>query len=118
MKPYHYAGPVIYDPFANHSAPRSANMSDRIMAAVCEVTEVSESQIAGLSRLKQVVSARKMVVAFNYALTDLTYSECGQLVNRDHATAIFSRRQLLNHIATEDHSVEMAYRVWQKLSQQ
>ena len=63
---------------------------------------LSWEQIVGPVRLRPLVDARKMV---SYFLRDQgwTYKAIGQVMNRDHATAVHHVRSLFWLMETEDH---------------
>ena len=63
---------------------------------------LSWEQIVSPVRLRPLVDARKMV---SYFLRDQgwTYKAIGQVMNRDHATAVHHVRSLFWLIETEDH---------------
>jgi chromosomal replication initiation ATPase DnaA len=69
---------------------------ERIYRVVCAVCWCTEKEVRSKSRKRLHVIARKLIV---YLLPDLTESDVGELINRDHATVNYYKRTKADNLA-------------------
>jgi len=79
INPYLYPGLDI--------SPSEASIATIVMA-VKEVTEISWEELISKSRVMDVKDARHLLIYFLRKKTRLTWSKIGDVLNKNHATAI------------------------------
>lgn len=67
-----------------------------ILACVCEHFQITERQIFGRSRKHRVVEARQVYCYLSRRKTLYSLNEIGDLIDRDHATVLYSITQVEN----------------------
>ena len=63
---------------------------EEVQSAVCKKYSVKPIEITSLSRKKNVVSARQIIVYLLQKYTDLSTTQIGTCIGRDHSTVIHS----------------------------
>ena len=75
----------------------------KILESVCFVFDISQQDLKGKSRKRQIVDARKMFAGITLKMVDkITLSELGALIGRDHTMVIFYRNKHEDLISTSD----------------
>lgn len=80
----------------------------RILTAVADSLEVSNAELVGTSRRKEIVFARQVAMYLCRTRLGLSYSELGRIFGgRDHATVIHSVRKIetLQQVDTNTHNL-------------
>ncbi len=79
-----------------------------LMGNVCRACEVSEANLLSRSRRREVVIARQMI-CYELRRRGYTYSAIGEVVGRDHATAIYSEKKFREMLVFHDRLAIDAY---------
>ena len=89
---------------------------DLIFQAVEEETGVNLDMIKSCNRKREIVTSRKIAATLLYTLTGFTLETVGTMINRDHASVLYYRKTLLGHIDTEAATVELVWRIVERLN--
>ena len=89
---------------------------DLIFQAVEEETGVTLDMIRSDNRKRQLVTARQIAATLIYTLTGCNLEQVGAMINRDHSSLVYARKTLLGHIDTEDATVELVWRIVERLN--
>jgi chromosomal replication initiation ATPase DnaA len=73
-----------------------------IMRTICEYFEVSEESIKGKSRLNPFKWPRHFYVYFCRRFTGLSFKQIGEILDRDHTTAMHSCQVIKDILDTDD----------------
>ena len=74
-------------------------IEDRILQIVSSYMDISISEMKGRTRMRKAVEARQAFFYIYYNLIPITYRELGYILNRDHATVIYSIKTVENIIS-------------------
>ncbi len=67
---------------------------DKIFSAVFKKYSVTKDDIKGKKRVKNVVWARQVAIYLIREITELSFPDIGEIVDKDHATVIYSNNQI------------------------
>lgn len=67
-----------------------------IVSAIVKVTGIEFNRIQSPKRQREIVNARQLFCYFTRKRTELSFSEIGDIINRDHATVIHSVKEIKN----------------------
>lgn len=73
-----------------------------ICKKVCTYFNVSEEELKGRCRLREVVAARHMFFFITSFITEMTLVQIGDFFNRDHTTVIHAREKMISFIQLGD----------------
>ena len=72
--------------------------SFEILQTIADACRVSVEDIKGRSRLRNIARARHLVAYFLREINDLSYPAIGEIMGRDHTTAIHSHEKMRDEI--------------------
>jgi chromosomal replication initiation ATPase DnaA len=107
---YRYEGPTIYQVRQANNLP--IDMTGRILEAVERHTGISYGAMKSRNNRHSISNARHMAIAYIYIYSRMSYDEIGQLFNRDHSTAIHSRKQARNLIEVDRAFTETMFAIY------
>jgi chromosomal replication initiator protein len=89
----------LFKRFSTHYKPKNYN---QIITIVCEVTGITELQIKGKSKKREIVEARQIaMVLIRLYNPKMIYKQIGKLFsNRDHSTVMYSLKTVEDLIKT------------------
>ncbi len=71
--------------------------NQKTLAAVCGALKISISQVKSSSRIGSIVSLKRSVAMYYLRMNcNLSYTEIGKMVNRDHTTVMSANRKINN----------------------
>ena len=73
-----------------------------VISQVCKFYSVDEPTLRGTQRNRGTVEARQVAVYLMRKLTNLSSPEIGEVLNRDHATILYSVKQVEQKLAKND----------------
>jgi len=73
-----------------------------VISQVCKFYSVDEATLRGTQRNRGTVEARQVAVYLMRKLTNLSSPEIGEVLNRDHATILYSVKQVEQKLAKND----------------
>lgn len=74
---------------------------DLILDEVSAFTGVEREKIIGISKAKDIVMARQILIYVLTEMTDLSLPSIGRFIGRDHTTAIYGRDKIAEKIKTD-----------------
>ena len=74
---------------------------DKIFSAVFKKYDVSKEDIKGKKRIKAITWARQVTIYLIREITELSFPDIGEIVDRDHATVIYSHNLVTKKIASD-----------------
>ncbi len=87
--------------------------NQKTLAVACGALKMSISQVASSSRVGSVVSLKRSVVMYYMRMNyNLSYTEIGKMVNRDHTTVISANRKInniLKNTLSTDYDTVLSY---------
>ena len=78
-----------------------ATTVDKIFAAVYKKYDVSKEEIKGKKRVKNVTWARQVAIYLIREITELSFPDIGEIVDKDHSTVIYSNSLITKKIASD-----------------
>ena len=72
---------------------------DKIFAAVYNKYGVSKEDIKGKKRTKEITNARQMAIYLIREITELSFPNIGNIVNKDHTSAMYAYDQMIKKLA-------------------
>ena len=93
--------PETFDQYHQENIRKTAPSLDRIFKETCDYFWVKEKWIKGKSRVQHYVKARQvyMYIARQYFYS---FSQIGEVCNRDHSTAVFAFNKLDGYMTPEE----------------
>ena len=73
-----------------------------VISQVCKFYSVDEATLKGTQRNRGTVEARHVAVYLMRKLTNLSSPEIGEVLNRDHATILYSVKQVEQRLKKND----------------
>jgi len=89
---------------------------NEILKAVTYVTNISEEDMKGSSRLKDIVFARHLYFYVSHKKCSFTYSYIGNSINRDHSTVMYACNKIKHELKYYSKVVETINKINFKLS--
>ncbi len=77
-----------------------------VISQVCKFYSVDEATLRGTQRNRGTVEARQVAVYLMRKLTNLSSPEIGEVLNRDHATILYSVKQVEQKLAKNDTDIQ------------
>ena len=77
-----------------------------VISQVCKFYSVDEATLKGTQRNRGTVEARHVAVYLMRKLTNLSSPEIGEVLNRDHATILYSVKQVEQKLAKNDTDIQ------------
>ncbi len=74
---------------------------DKIFSAVFKKYNVTKEDIKGKKRVKNVVWARQIAIYLIREITELSFPDIGEIVDKDHATVIYSNNQVAKRMSSD-----------------
>ena len=74
---------------------------DKIFSAVYKKDNVSKEDIKGKKRVKNITWARQVAIYLIRAITELSFPDIGEIVDKDHSTVIYSNNLVAKKITAE-----------------
>lgn len=93
-------------------------MVDVVVSSVEKNTGISFTRMAARDCKQSVSNARHMAIALLWCYTSMTYEEIGVLFNRDHSTAIHSRKKAMQLIDTDTKFAETMFDIYTSIIEQ
>ena len=78
-----------------------ATTVDKIFSAVYKKYDVSKEEIKGKKRVKNVTWARQVAIYLIREITELSFPDIGEIVDKDHSTVIYSNSLVTKKIASD-----------------
>ncbi len=75
---------------------------DDVLKKVCEYFDISEKQIMGKSRKKEIALARQISMYLSQEICELSLSQIGKFYGKHHSTVMHSIEKIKNEIKTND----------------
>lgn len=82
---------------------------EKIVGEICKHYRVSQSQIASKYRGRDIAFVRQLTAEVLRQRTELSLSQIGKIVNRDHTTIIHGKKVVQNSIDTDYRKDEILY---------
>ena len=86
---------------------------DKIFAAIYNKYNVSKEEIKGKKRVKNITSARQMAIYLIREITELSFPNIGEIVDKDHTSVMYSYDQVIKKIA-QNPLIELEIREFEK----
>ena len=74
---------------------------DKIFSAVYKKYDVSKEDIKGKKRVKNITLARQITIYLIREITELSFPDIGEIVDKDHSTVIYSHNLISKKIAAD-----------------
>ena len=74
---------------------------DKIFSAVFKKYDVSKEDIKGKKRVKNITWARQVTIYLIREITELSFPDIGEIVDKDHSTVIYSHNLVTKKIAAD-----------------
>ena len=74
---------------------------DKIFSAVFKKYNVSKEDIKGKKRVKNITWARQVAIYLIREITELSFPDIGEIVDKDHSTVIYSNNLVAKKITAE-----------------
>ena len=74
---------------------------DKIFSAVFKKYDVSKEEIKGKKRVKNITWARQVTIYLIREITELSFPDIGEIVDKDHSTVIYSHNLVTKKIAAD-----------------
>ena len=74
---------------------------DKIFAAVYNKYNVTKEEIKGKNRVKNVAWARHVSIYLIKHITELSFPDIGEIVDKDHSTVIYSKNLIEKKITSD-----------------
>ena len=74
---------------------------DKIFSAVFKKYNVSKEDIKGKKRVKNITWARQVTIYLIREITELSFPDIGDIVDKDHSTVIYSNNLIVKKIASD-----------------
>ncbi len=74
---------------------------DKIFSAVFKKYNVSKEEIKGKNRVKNVTWARQVFIYLIREITELSFPDIGEIIDKDHSTVIYSNNQVAKKRASD-----------------
>jgi chromosomal replication initiator protein len=74
---------------------------DKIFSAVFKKYDVSKEDIKGKKRIKAITWARQVTIYLIREITELSFPDIGEIVDKDHSTVIYSHNLVTKKIASD-----------------
>ena len=74
---------------------------DKIFSAVFKKYNVSKENIKGASRAKNITWARQVAIYLIREITELSFPNIGDIVNKDHTSVMYSHDKVINKMASD-----------------
>jgi len=74
-----------------------------VLEFVCQEMAVNRAELSAGSRIRPIVLARRMYVymARKFGEKELSFSVVGKFINKDHASCLHARNQLINEMSVD-----------------
>jgi len=77
---------------------------EQVMSTVCDYFHFSPSDIRGRRRTVRIALARHIICYLCRELTDHSFADIGELIERDHGSAMWGVNRIKEHLASGDES--------------
>ena len=74
---------------------------DKIFAAVYKKYNISKEDIKGKKRVKNVIWARQVAIYLIRDITELSFPNIGEIVDKDHSTVMYSYNTIAKRITSD-----------------
>lgn len=88
---------------------------DHILSVVCDQYLVTRKDLTGRSRARELVMPRQIAMYFIKQFTKLSLSDIGRIMNRDHATVLYSIRKVKDFIEIEPETAEAVNQIMRRI---
>ncbi len=74
---------------------------DKIFSAVFKKYSVTKEDIKGKKRVKNIIWARQVAIYLIREITELSFPDIGEIVDKDHSTVIYSNNQVAKRMSSD-----------------